>query len=269
MRVGLFVTCLADMMRPSIGFAALQLLQRAGCEVVVPQTQTCCGQPGWNAGDKPAARALAQKLIGEFADCEHVVLPSGSCAGMIKTHYAELLDDSPLWQSRAADLAARTHELSDFLVNVLNLAAVPGRYQGCVTYHDACSGLRELGIKTQPRQLLAMLPGLRLAEMADCETCCGFGGAFSVKFGDISAKMADSKCEHVQQMVQQQGASAVVLGDLGCMLNIEGRLRARGDTSTAVLHWAEVLAGQQGVVSESVSEAVSESTSGRASESEG
>ena len=151
-------------------------------------------------------------------------------------------------------MSARTYELSDFLVSVLKVATVPGQYRGCVTYHDACSGLRELGIKAQPRQLLGLLPGLRLAEMADSETCCGFGGTFSVKFGDISAKMADSKCEHVQQMVQQQGASAVVLGDLGCMLNIEGRLRARGDTNTAVLHWAEVLAGQQGVVTESMSE---------------
>ena len=254
MKVHLFIPCFVDQLYPDTAFNVVKLLERVGCQVIYNEEQTCCGQPGWNAGDKPAAGALAQKLIGEFADCDYVVLPSGSCAGMIKTHYAELLDDSPLWQSRAAALSARTYELSDFLVSVLKVATVPGQYRGCVTYHDACSGLRELGIKAQPRQLLGLLPGLRLAEMADCETCCGFGGAFSVKFGDISAKMADSKCEHVQQMVQQQGASAVVLGDLGCMLNIEGRLRACGDTNTAVLHWAEVLAGQQGVVTESMSE---------------
>ncbi len=239
MRVGLFVTCLVDMMRPNIGFAALKLLESAGCSVTVPLQQTCCGQPGWNAGDRASARALAAKLIGEFEDCPWVVVPSGSCAGMIRTHFPDLFDDQPVQRERAERLAARTYELTDFLVNVARVPSVPGRFSGTLTYHDACSGLRELGVKQQPRRLLALLPAARLQEMIGCETCCGFGGTFAVKYGDISTRMADDKCENIAAT----GADAVVLGDLGCMLNIEGRLRKRGD-ATRVLHIAEVLAGE-------------------------
>lgn len=237
MRVGLLVTCLVDLLRPGIGFAALRLLESAGCEVVVPATQTCCGQPGWNAGERHSARALAIKLIGEFEACDYVVAPSGSCAGMVRVHYADVLGDDPYQLARARALAARTHELTDFLANVLKLESVPGDYRGTVTYHDSCSGLRELGVKTQPRALLAKLPGVQLKEMPECETCCGFGGSFAVKFGDISSQMAAAKCASIRA----SGAEAVVLGDLGCMLNIEGRLRKEGDTTTRVLHIAEVL----------------------------
>ncbi|MGC2518855.1 MAG: (Fe-S)-binding protein [Burkholderiales bacterium] len=242
MRVGLFVTCLVDLMRPEIGFAALKLLESAGCEVVVPATQTCCGQPGWNSGDRGSARALAGKLIEEFEGCDHVVAPSGSCAGTIRTHYPDMFRGEPAMLSRVERLAARTYELTDFLVNVARLDRVPGRFDGTVTYHDSCSGLRELGVKTQPRQLLAKVAGLTLAEMSDCETCCGFGGTFSVKYGDISAAIADRKCRNIEA----SGAHTVVLGDLGCMLNIEGRLRRRGDAKTRVLHVAEILAGASG-----------------------
>lgn len=241
MRVGLLVTCLVDMMRPNIGFAALELLESAGCSVVVPATQTCCGQPGWNSGDRAAARALAEKLIAEFEDCPWVVAPSGSCAGMLHAHYPELFRDDPLMLPRARSLAGRTRELTDFLVNVAGVKSVPGRFSGILTYHDACSGLRELGVKAQPRQLLGMVPGAELREMTGCETCCGFGGTFSVKYNEISTHMADRKCENIAA----SGADAVVLGDLGCMLNIEGRLRKRGD-ATRVLHVAEVLAGRDG-----------------------
>jgi L-lactate dehydrogenase complex protein LldE len=239
-RVGLFVTCLVDLMRPRIGFAALRLLEAAGCEVVVPETQTCCGQPGYNSGDRAGARRLAQKLIAEFEPCEYVVVPSGSCAGMIKTHYPELFSDAPQWQARVQALAAKTYELTDFLVRVAKLGNVPGAFAGTVTYHDACSGLRELGIKRQPRELLAKIPGLALTEMAEAEACCGFGGTFAVKFGDISTRIVDVKCDRIADTA----ADAVVLGDLGCMLNIEGRLRRRGDATTRVLHVAEVLAGE-------------------------
>jgi L-lactate dehydrogenase complex protein LldE len=242
MKVGLFVTCLVDLLRPSIGFAALRLLEAAGCEVVVPGQQTCCGQPGYNSGDRASARALAQKVLGEFEDCEYVVVPSGSCAGMIRVHYADALRDDAALRARAERLAARTYELTDFLVRVASLERPPGRFDGTVTYHDSCSGLRELGVKTQPRALLARVPGLELVEMSECETCCGFGGTFSVKFGEIAAEMAEKKCRHIEA----SGARAVVLGDLGCMLNIEGRLRKRGDTGTQVLHVAEVLAGNGG-----------------------
>jgi L-lactate dehydrogenase complex protein LldE len=238
MHIGLFVTCLVDMMRPGIGFAALRLLEDAGCSVVVPAGQTCCGQPGWNSGDRPAARALARKLVEEFRDCPYVVVPSGSCAGMLKQYPELFADDQPLLEA-ARLLAARTYELSDFLFNVAKVHKVPGEAVATVTYHDSCSGLRELGVKAQPRKLLAMVPGLEVREMKECETCCGFGGTFSIKYGDISAQMAERKCENIAE----SGAEAVVLGDLGCMLNIEGRLRKRGDMKTKVLHVAEVLAG--------------------------
>lgn len=237
--VGLFVTCLVDLMRPRIGFAALTLLERAGCDVIVPSAQTCCGQPGYNSGDRAGARKLAQKLIGEFEHCEYVVAPSGSCAGMIRAHYPELFADAPEWQVRVQALAARTYELTDFLVRVAKLADVPGTFEGRVTYHDSCSGLRELDIKRQPRELLAKVAGLTLGEMDEAEACCGFGGTFAIKFGDISTRIVDVKCDRIAQAQ----AKAVVLGDLGCMLNIEGRLRRRGDTRTQVLHVAEVLAG--------------------------
>jgi L-lactate dehydrogenase complex protein LldE len=239
MRVGLFVTCLVDLVRPRVGFAALKLLQAAGCEVVVPAAQTCCGQPGWNSGERASARALAEKLLAEFEDCERVVVPSGSCAGMIKTHYRDLFPGEGTWLERCEALAAKTHELTDFLVNVAPLARPPGGFAGRVTYHDACSGLRELGVKTQPRALLAKMPGVTLVEMKDCETCCGFGGTFSVKLGAISAAIAQAKCANIRA----SGAGTVALGDLGCMLNIEGRLRRGGDHKTRVMHVAEVLAG--------------------------
>jgi len=239
MRVGLFVTCLVDLVRPRIGFAALKLLEGAGCEVVVPLTQTCCGQPGYNSGDRHAAQALARKVLTEFKDCDYVVVPSGSCSGMVKAHYPELLNEFPELRADVEWLIARTWELTDFLVSVLKLENVPGGFTGTVTYHDSCSGLREMGVKDQPRALLSKLSGLTVREMAMPEQCCGFGGTFAVKYGDISARIADQKCADIQST----GADAVVLGDLGCMLNIEGRLRRRGDRNTKVLHVAEVLAG--------------------------
>jgi L-lactate dehydrogenase complex protein LldE len=241
MRVGLFVTCLVDLMRPSIGFAALKLLEDAGCEVVVPATQTCCGQPGWNSGDRKAARDLAEKLMAEFEDCPYVVVPSGSCAGMIRAHFPEVFAGDAEGVARARRLAARTYELTEFLAKVAHRPRVSSRFDGAVTYHDSCAGLRELGVKAEPRKLLAKVEGLNLVEMQECETCCGFGGTFSIKFGDISAEMAERKCAHIAA----SGAQAVVLGDLGCMLNIEGRLRKRGDGKTRVLHVAEVLAGER------------------------
>ena len=242
MRVGLFVTCLVDLMRPGIGFAAIKLLEAAGCEVDVPPTQTCCGQPGYNSGDRASARALAAKVLGEFEGCEYVVAPSGSCAGMIRAHYPELFRDDAYMLGRVERLCARVYELTDFLVNVAPLPAIPGGYAGTVTYHDSCSGLRELGVKRQPRTLLGRMPGVELKEMDECEQCCGFGGTFAVKFGAVSAAIADRKCA----AIEATGAGAVVLGDLGCMLNIEGRLRRRGNEAVKVLHVAEVLAGPPG-----------------------
>jgi L-lactate dehydrogenase complex protein LldE len=240
MRVGFFVTCLVDLMRPSIGFAAIRLLEAGGAEVYVPPDQTCCGQPCYNSGDRAGTLALATRVLEQFEGCDYLVAPSGSCSGMIRTHYADVFRDDPALLRRAEALAAKTWELTSFLTDVLKLEAVPGSLAATVTYHDSCAGLREMGVKRQPRALLGKVAGLKLAEMPECENCCGFGGTFSIKFGEISARMADNKCQHIAE----SGAEAVVLGDLGCMLNIEGRLRRRGDAKTRVLHVAEVLAGE-------------------------
>ncbi|WP_131110287.1 (Fe-S)-binding protein [Sulfuricystis thermophila] len=237
MKVALFVTCLVDLMRPRIGFAAIELLEAAGCEVVVPPSQTCCGQPAWNSGDRAAAAKLAKKVIAEFEAYEAIVAPSGSCADHIRSEYPVILADEPEWQARAVALGSRVYELTDFLVNVAKLENVPGSFTGRITYHDSCTGLRSLGIKAQPRALLAKLPGVELQEMNGAEECCGFGGTFSVKFGEISAAIAERKCANACAT----GAAAIVGGDLGCLLNIEGKLRRMGDESTQVLHIAEVL----------------------------
>ena len=243
MKVGLLVTCLVDLMRPRIGFAAIRLLEAAGCEVEVPRTQTCCGQPAYNSGDRASAQSLARKVLAEFEAFDYVVAPSGSCAGMVRAHFPDLFSDEPAELERVRRLAGRTYELTDFLVNVARLQDIPGKSNKSITYHDSCSGLRELGVKAQPRALLAKIPGLRIKEMDESEACCGFGGAFAVKFGEISTHIAERKCANIAAC----GADAVVLGDLGCMLNIEGRLRRRGDLKTEVLHVAEVLAGEADV----------------------
>ena len=241
MRVALYVTCLVDLMRPEIGFAALRLLEATGCEVIVPAGQTCCGQPAWSAGNLAAAQDLACKAIGELEAFDHVVIPSGSCADQLRNVYPELFADDVAWGPRAQALAARCHELSRFLAEHFPGFMPPGEFSGTVTYHDSCKGLRSLGIKAQPRELLRRVRGLRLEEMADCAECCGFGGAFAVRFGELSTHIVDRKCESIAA----SGAHAVVGGDLGCLLNIEGRLRRRGDESTRVLHFAEILAGAE------------------------
>jgi L-lactate dehydrogenase complex protein LldE len=238
MRVGLFVTCLADGMRPSVAFAAVKLLQDAGCNVEVPPAQTCCGQPALNSGDSGNARQIAQQVITAFEGFDAVVGPSGSCMGTLRHDYPALFADSPAWRARAEDLARRSHELLSFLVDVLKVAGVQARYAGTVTCHDSCAGLRELGIKDQPRQLLRSVSGLELVEMQGTEECCGFGGTFCVKYPEISTQMVDDKIAHIQA----SGAATVVGGDLGCLLNIAGRMRRRG-LPVRVVHTAEVLAG--------------------------
>lgn len=201
-------------------------------------SQTCCGQPGFNSGDTASARALARKFLDEFEGFDHVVMPSGSCGGMIRRHYPELLTDDPDLRRRVDALASRTWELTTFLHEVLKMSALPGTYQGPVTYHDCCSGLRELGVQAQPRALMALNPKIQLTEMKDARACCGFGGAFAVKYDEISAAIADEKIERIHAT----GAPCVVMGDLGCMLHLEGRLRRTGDAVTQVLHVAQVLA---------------------------
>jgi L-lactate dehydrogenase complex protein LldE len=203
----------------------------------VPPTQTCCGQPGFNSGDRASARKLAEKLIAEFESCDFLVAPSGSCSGMVKTHYAEVVSDNPALKKRAEALAAKTFELTQFLYDIAKIDRVDSQFKGALTYHDCCSGLREMQVKFQPRALISSISTAQLKEMSEPETCCGFGGTFSIKYGEISARLADAKCD----MACATGAGTVVMGDLGCMLNVEGRLRRRGDHTTRVLHIAEVL----------------------------
>jgi L-lactate dehydrogenase complex protein LldE len=238
-RVGFFVTCLVNLVRPEIGFSAIKLLEQAGCVVDVPVAQTCCGQPGYNSGDSAVARQLAKQVLQTFEGYDYVVLPSGSCAGTIRGDSPELFKGDPDLRARFDALGERTYELTDFLVNVMQVKALDSRFTGKLTYHDSCAGLRYLNVKTQPRQLLALVPGVELTEMKDCEQCCGFGGTFSVKYGEISSAIAQDKCANVRA----SGAPIMVGGDLGCLLNIEGRLRRTGDETTRVLHVAQILAG--------------------------
>lgn len=243
MRVGFFVTCLVNSLRPRIGFSAIKLLEAAGCEVIVPDAQTCCGQANYNGGDTASAQKLALKFLAEFESFDYVVLPSGSCAGMVKIHYPDLFKHDAALQSRFYKLSERVFELCDFLQRVAprkNITATfTATFQGTLTYHDSCSGLRELNVYQQPRALLAQMPKVQVKEMVESTTCCGFGGAFSVKYGELSTRMADNKCRHIGDTQ----ADAIVGGDLGCLLNIEGRLRRNGDQRTRVLHIAEVLSG--------------------------
>jgi len=241
MRIGLFVTCLADLMRPSVAFAAVKLLEDAGCSVEVPEAQTCCGQPALNSGDSGDARAIAKQVIQAFEGFEAVVGPSGSCMGTLRHDYPALFADDPAWRARAEDLARRSHELLSFLVDVLKVERVDARYDGKVTYHDSCAGLREMGVRDQPRKLLASVKGLELVEMRGTEECCGFGGTFCVKYPEISTKMVDDKIARIEA----SGAGTVLGGDLGCLLNIGGRIKRRG-LPVRVIHTAELLAGMAG-----------------------
>jgi len=237
-RVGLFVTCLVDLMRPSVGFAAVKLLENAGCRVEVPETQTCCGQPAYNSGDRADTHDIARGVIQAFSGYDYVVVPSGSCAGMIHEHYPALFADEPEMLAKAHDLARRTHELVSFLVDVMKVERVDAAYRGTVTYHDSCSGLRELKVKRQPRQLLGSVTGLTLRELPGAEICCGFGGTFCVKYPDISERMAADKADDVTAT----GADTLLAGDMGCLMNMAGKLQRQG-SRVRVRHVAEVLAG--------------------------
>ena len=251
MQVALFVTCLVDLMRPRVGFAAVRLLEQAGCEVQVPVQQTCCGQPAYNSGDFARSRAIARGVIETFEAYPHVVAPSGSCAGMLRHHYPRLFENEPRWLARASALSQRTYELTAFLADVLGVTELPARFAHTVTYHDSCSSLREMGVDAQPRKLLHSIERLRLVELAGREECCGFGGTFCVKYPEISTHMVDRKVN----AITASGAEVVLSGDLGCLLNIAGRLSRQGSSMRAY-HVAEVLAGMadQGAIGEPESE---------------
>lgn len=240
-RVGLFVTCLVDLVRPQVGFASVKLLEQAGCDVDVPAAQTCCGQPAWNAGADGHATDIARAVIAAFEGFDYVVAPSGSCAGMIKRHYPEVFEKDAAWLPRARALAAKTHELMSFLVKVRGVTGVSTQYAKRACYHDSCSSLREMGVKAEPRTLLGTVDGLSIAELSDPQACCGFGGLFSVKYPEISERMADDKIADACAT----GADALIGGDLGCLLHLKGRMARQGRT-LEVRHAAEVLAGMTG-----------------------
>ncbi len=236
-RVALFVTCLVDMHRPSVGFAAIRLLEQAGCHVEVPRAQTCCGQPAYNTGDRATTRDLAIGILDAFSGYDHVVVPSGSCAGMLRHHLPTLFDNDPNFRPRADALAAKTFELVSFLTDVRGVSTLPTTKTETFTYHDSCAGLREMGVKAQPRALLASI-GATVVEMKEPEICCGFGGTFCVKYPEISVRMVSDKTADIIAT----GASTVLSGDMGCLLNIAGRLKRQG-SSVQTRHVAEVLAG--------------------------
>ncbi|MGL4497123.1 MAG: (Fe-S)-binding protein [Beijerinckiaceae bacterium] len=236
-RVALFATCLVDLIRPSVGFAAVKLLEDAGCTVDVPP-QTCCGQPAFNSGDRKTAQALALQMIDAFQPYDYVVAPSGSCAGQVAKHFPELFADDLQMAKRAHALAAKTHELTSFLVDVLGVVSVTAACNATATYHDSCSGLREMGVKAQPRLLLSSVQGLTLTEMNENETCCGFGGTFAVKYGEISDAIVTKKAENISA----SGAQMLLAGDMGCLMNMAGKLKREGKT-IEVRHVAEILAG--------------------------
>jgi L-lactate dehydrogenase complex protein LldE len=235
-RVGLFVTCLVDLFRPSVGFAAVKLLEDAGCQVFAP-SQTCCGQPAYNSGDRATTKGLARQVMAAFEDCDYIVAPSGSCAGTLAKHYPELFADEPEWSGKARAFSAKCYELVSFLVDVLKVEKVAAHFNGVVTYHDSCSGLRELGVQRQPRKLLSTVEGLELKEMKSPDVCCGFGGTFAVKYGELSDAIVTQKTANIAA----SGATTLLAGDLGCLMNMAGKLTREGKP-VAARHIAEVLA---------------------------
>ena len=237
--VGLFVTCLVDLFRPNVGFSAVDLLENAGCRVSVPPAQTCCGQPAYNSGDRADTRAIAEQVITAFEKFDFVVAPSGSCAAMLKKHYPQLFIGDAAWEARANAFADKVFELISFLTDVMFISELDSRFDGSVTYHDSCSGLRELGISRQPRKLLEMVDGVSIKEMKDPDVCCGFGGTFCVKYSDISNAIVSKKTTNIEDA----DADLLVAGDLGCLMNMAGKLQREGKT-TKVRHVAEVLAGR-------------------------
>jgi len=237
-RVGLFATCLVDLFRPSVGFASAKLIEDAGCEVIVPMAQTCCGQPAYNTGDRADTRAIAEQVIELFEGFDYVVAPSGSCAAMLKKHYPGLFKGDAKWEARAKSFSGKVFELVSFLTDVMFVPKVEASFAGSVTYHDSCSGLRELNVQKQPRRLLSSVEGLELKEMADSDICCGFGGTFCIKYSDISNAIVTKKTANIEA----SKADLLLAGDMGCLMNMAGKLRREG-SQIEVRHVAEVLAG--------------------------
>jgi len=238
MKVALFVTCLVDQLWTAVGASTVEVLRRAGCEVQFDERQTCCGQPAFNTGYRSEARKLASRFISIFedSDAEAIVSPSGSCTAMVH-HFATLFPDDEEWRKRSEAVAARTYELSSFLVRVLKIEDVGAHWAGRLTWHDACHGLRDLNVKSEPRRLLRNVRGAEFVELSNAESCCGFGGTFSVKYPEISLAILDQKIE----AIEKAGVQAVISGDASCLMQIGGRLSRKG-SSVRTMHLAELLA---------------------------
>jgi L-lactate dehydrogenase complex protein LldE len=237
--VSLFFTCLADAFYPDVCFAAVTVLERFGAEVRVPLSQTCCGQPAFNSGNRKEARKMASKFLSAFAGDGYIVTPSGSCASMVRNEYPVLFRDEPNMLALASLAGERLYELSEFLVEVLGVTDPQSSFKGKVTYHDSCHLKRGLGVFEAPRKLLRAIPGVTLVEMEESDRCCGFGGVFSVKYPHISCRMVEDKIERILAT----GAQVVTSGDLGCLMNIGGMISRSGYPVRAV-HLAEILAGE-------------------------
>lgn len=236
MRVSLFITCLVDQLWPEVGISTVEVLRRAGCEVVFDERQTCCGQPAFNTGYRSEASRLAKRFIEIFEDADAIVSPSGSCTAMVH-HFDELFAEDENWRKRAQALAKRSYELSAFLIKVLGVDDVGASFRGRVTWHDACHGLRDLNVHSEPRRLIQQVRGAEFVELSNADACCGFGGTFSVKYPEISVAILDSKIA----AIERAGVRAVVSGDASCLMQIGGRL-SRQKSVVQVLHLAELLA---------------------------
>jgi L-lactate dehydrogenase complex protein LldE len=238
-KITLFIQCLVDTVWPHVAEAMVRVLDGLGLELECPTTQTCCGQPAFNSGFRREARVAARRFIEIFERSATIVSPSGSCVHMVRHHYPELFKDEPRWRRRAEQIAARTYEFSEFLVDVQKVEDLGASYPGRVTYHDSCHLLRGIRVQEQPRRLLRNVKGLELVEMKNSDYCCGFGGAFAVKYPDISAAMVNAKVDHIVN----SGADTVVGCDTGCLLNIAGAVSRRG-LSIKTMHIAEILANR-------------------------
>jgi L-lactate dehydrogenase complex protein LldE len=238
-RVSLFVTCMVDQLFPKVGMAMAGVLEGLGYQIDFPEDQTCCGQPAFNSGYRAEARTVARHFLKVFEKCEHIVVPSGSCTSMVAHHFADLFEKEPETLARVHDLEKRVWEFSTFLTQVAGVEDVGARMEDVVTFHDGCHGLRELGIQSAPRRLLAHVRGLELREMLPAEECCGFGGTFSVKFAELSGAMARTKIE----AIIKTGANTVVSLDPSCLMQIQGVL-SRSGSSIRTMHLAEVLASR-------------------------
>lgn len=237
MKVSLFITCLSDVFFPHVGKSVVEVLEENGCEIDFPEEQTCCGQPAYNSGYHDEAKEGAKQLIKAFRHSQYVVTPSGSCASMIRHYYEDLFKDDPEWYPGAVDLARKTYEFSEFLVKVLGITDVQAKFEAKATYHHSCHMSRGLGVKEEPIKILNNVEGLQLEELPYCNDCCGFGGTFAAKMTPISEAMVDEKIKNVEST----GAEILIGSDMGCLMNIGGRLRRTGK-DIKVKHVAEILA---------------------------